>query len=120
MFNFSRSLILTLLTLALSSALTLAAPHKGKHHNGSGVTKKLTGVAMDAIERRYDNARFTYYDAGQNACGGTDSNTDYVSAAWLTPVPSGVLTKIYHRLLPSVLRYAGPGLAVWEVADSQQ
>ncbi|KAI0721587.1 RlpA-like double-psi beta-barrel-protein domain-containing protein-containing protein [Cerioporus squamosus] len=82
MFNSSRSFVFTLFTLlALSSALAFAAPHKGKEHSGSGaVTHKLTGTTLDAIERRYDNARFTYYDAGENACGGYDSNTDYVIA----------------------------------------
>ncbi|RPD65946.1 hypothetical protein L226DRAFT_519509 [Lentinus tigrinus ALCF2SS1-7] len=81
MFNSSRSLVLTLFNLlALSSALAFAAPHKGKHHSGSSVTKKLTESATDALERRYDNARFTYYDAGENACGGYDSNRDYVIA----------------------------------------
>ena len=30
------------------------------------------------LEARFDGARLTYYDAGQNACGGYDSDGDFV------------------------------------------
>lgn len=82
MFNSSRSFLTLVNLLALSSAFAFAAPHphKGKHSGSGPVAHKLTNTALDAIERR-DNARFTYYDAGENACGGHDSSTDYVSAA---------------------------------------
>ncbi|KAH9930960.1 RlpA-like double-psi beta-barrel-protein domain-containing protein-containing protein [Fomitopsis serialis] len=33
-----------------------------------------------SLERRVDGARLTYYDAGQNACGGYDSDNDFVVA----------------------------------------
>ena len=35
--------------------------------------------AAPLAEKRFDNARFTYYDAGENACGSTDSDSAYVS-----------------------------------------
>ncbi|RDX48326.1 hypothetical protein OH76DRAFT_667219 [Lentinus brumalis] len=81
MFNSSRSFLTLVNLLALSSAFAFAAPHphKGKHSGSGPVAHKLTNTALDAIERR-DNARFTYYDAGENACGGHDSSTDYVIA----------------------------------------
>ncbi|KAH9946270.1 RlpA-like double-psi beta-barrel-protein domain-containing protein-containing protein [Epithele typhae] len=40
----------------------------------------LSALALAAPVKRFDNARYTYYDAGKNACGSTDSNTDYVIA----------------------------------------
>lgn len=30
------------------------------------------------LERRFDEARLTYYDAGENACGSYDSGSDFV------------------------------------------
>ncbi|KZT74170.1 hypothetical protein DAEQUDRAFT_661052 [Daedalea quercina L-15889] len=37
-------------------------------------------MTLTTIERRIDGARLTYYDAGQNACGGYDSDGDFVVA----------------------------------------
>ncbi|KAI0336341.1 hypothetical protein GY45DRAFT_390985 [Cubamyces sp. BRFM 1775] len=105
MFNSSRSFILTLFSLtALFLGVALAAPFRGDyavtgtHAHGHGhahananakanaaqaaaaqnLTLSLTPRA--SLGKRYDNARFTYYDAGQNACGSYDDGNAYVIA----------------------------------------
>ena len=71
--------------LVLFSAVALGAPHGRRMHNlqlASHVASSAATIATDtagALEKRYDNARFTYYDAGENACGSTDSGSAYVS-----------------------------------------
>lgn len=35
-------------------------------------------VTSRALEKRFDGARFTFYDAGQGACGKVNSNADFV------------------------------------------
>ena len=71
--------------LVLFSAVALGAPHGRRMHNlqlASHVASSTAAIATDtagALEKRYDNARFTYYDAGENACGSTDSGSAYVS-----------------------------------------
>ena len=63
----------TLLTvLASFTALALAAPFKG--------VPPSAAAAGGEIAVRDGGSRFTYYDAGENACGSTDSNTAYVSS----------------------------------------
>ncbi|KAL7283242.1 hypothetical protein ACG7TL_002670 [Trametes sanguinea] len=97
MFNSSRSFILTLLSLAaLFLGTALAAPFRGPHVAASAhahaartsasapqtqnFTLSLAGSAGAPQKRGYDNARFTYYDAGQNACGSYDDGNAYVMA----------------------------------------
>lgn len=46
--------------------------HGGHHLSQSGA------IALKN-SKRDGSARFTYYDAGENACGSYDANTDYVS-----------------------------------------
>ncbi|KAF8631410.1 hypothetical protein AX17_005088 [Amanita inopinata Kibby_2008] len=36
--------------------------------------------ARGGLEKRYDNAKFSFYDAGVSACGGTFSNSDFIVA----------------------------------------
>ncbi|KAI1787907.1 RlpA-like double-psi beta-barrel-protein domain-containing protein-containing protein [Ganoderma leucocontextum] len=70
----SRSLVITLVSfLMLFTALAYAAPLSRHGHH-------LTQAGSIALKRRGGSARFTYYDAGDNACGSYDSNTDYVIA----------------------------------------
>ena len=87
MSNYGRSLLLAIFNfLALCSTLALAAPIQGSYD--LAVRQPKGTIVMD---KRYDGARFTYYDAGENACGGRDSNTDYVSSA-LSAASTVVLT----------------------------
>ncbi|KAI0747938.1 hypothetical protein C8Q80DRAFT_1120548 [Daedaleopsis nitida] len=77
MFNSGRSLLFTLFNLlALFTTLALAAPLKAPHALGALDGHLPKGVVP--LDKRYDNARFTYYDVGQNACGSYDSESDYL------------------------------------------
>ena len=72
----SRSLVFALLSfLTLFTAFAYAAPlsRHGGHHVGQAGAIALKNAKRDG------SARFTYYDAGENACGSYDANTDYVS-----------------------------------------
>ncbi|KAH9854014.1 RlpA-like double-psi beta-barrel-protein domain-containing protein-containing protein [Lenzites betulinus] len=93
MFNSSRSFLLTLLSLT-AVALVGAAPHGASYSHG----QPPNGVAHTHIQRhgvhngtalslggrahgkRFDNARFTFYDAGENACGSVDDGNAFVIA----------------------------------------
>ncbi|KAI0637161.1 RlpA-like double-psi beta-barrel-protein domain-containing protein-containing protein [Trametes polyzona] len=87
MFSPSRSFFLTLLTVT-AAAFAAPAPHGGAYHPSStGVTHSHINrhnVALDVdvrgLEKRHDNARFTYYDAGENACGSVDDGNAFVIA----------------------------------------
>ncbi|PIL23827.1 hypothetical protein GSI_13578 [Ganoderma sinense ZZ0214-1] len=73
----STSLIIALVSfLTLFTALAYAAPlsRHGGHHVGQ------TGAIALKNSKRDGSARLTYYDAGENACGSYDANTDYVIA----------------------------------------
>ncbi|KAI0831114.1 hypothetical protein BC628DRAFT_728368 [Trametes gibbosa] len=92
MFNSSRS-FLTLLSLA-AVALVGAAPHGADYSHGQphdGITHTHVerraghnGTAYThgghGLQKRFDNARFTFYDAGENACGSVDDGNAYVIA----------------------------------------
>ncbi|KAG7452650.1 uncharacterized protein BT62DRAFT_925206 [Guyanagaster necrorhizus] len=66
-------------TLALSLA-ALAVPHDNIHaHRHNGVAKRARGD-LNTFVKRYDNARWTYYDVGLGSCGSTSVSTDYIVA----------------------------------------
>lgn len=68
----ARSLVIAFVSfLTLFAALAYAAPLSRHGH--------LNQLREIALKRRDGGARLTYYDAGGNACGSYDSNTDYVS-----------------------------------------
>lgn len=50
---------------------------RAARHNTASLNQNLT---ERALERRFDDARFTFYDAGLGACGKTNSGSDFVSA----------------------------------------
>ncbi|KAI0361902.1 hypothetical protein OH77DRAFT_1526439 [Trametes cingulata] len=117
MFNSSRSFLLTLFTLlsALSflshSPSVLAAPHGSpntKHAHariqvGTQNQNSTVGVGGGgALGRRFDGARLTYYDAGQNACGSTDSDSAYVIA-----LSSSLYNGGEHCYKPVTIEYNG-------------
>ncbi|KAI0646879.1 RlpA-like double-psi beta-barrel-protein domain-containing protein-containing protein [Trametes meyenii] len=86
MFNSSRSFVLALLSLALAAVILLAdsahaAPFRSVHavaHSHNTHDRPAQNGTQPA--KRYDGARFTYYDAGQNACGSVDSDSAYIIA----------------------------------------
>lgn len=80
MFRFATPSRATLL-LALVSALVSADPsshgHKrldvGRRHHAVDIAER------DAhFGKRFENTRFTFFDAGTNACGGFDHDSDFV------------------------------------------
>ncbi|KAI0670562.1 RlpA-like double-psi beta-barrel-protein domain-containing protein-containing protein [Trametes maxima] len=91
MFDSSRSFVLTILSLALAAVVLLAgsahaAPFRSVHavahsHNTQDRPSAQNGTQpASGPVKRYDGARFTYYDAGQNACGSVDSDSAYIIA----------------------------------------
>ena len=54
---------------------SLKKRHAGRYSSQMGVSQ----VSRE-LEKRFDNARFTLYDAGMGACGKYNSNSDFVSA----------------------------------------
>lgn len=69
--SFLSSLVLS---LSLSSSV-LAGPHDTprRRHAGTNFLQQNHTLA-----KRIDNARFSYYEAGQGACGATNSDADFV------------------------------------------
>ena len=64
-----------------------------------GAPPACASPAPAALERRVDNARFTYYDVGLGACGKTNQPSDFVRAARaaVLALRFAVLTEIPHR-----------------------
>lgn len=65
-----------LLSLSLSSAV-VAGSHDSprRRHAGTNFLKQ-----DHSLSKRFDNARFSYYEAGKGACGATNSDSDFVRA----------------------------------------
>lgn len=62
----------------------------------------LRDIPSGPLEKRFSNARFTFYDAGLGACGRVNKNSDFVSDfTLLLRFPEKRL--LNDRLLPSVL-----------------
>ena len=65
----------TFLFAALASALVLADP--GSHDR---VGHRRHGFGGCALQKRFDDTRFTYFQVGENACGSYDQPSDFVRA----------------------------------------
>ncbi len=87
MFSSSRSFILTVLSLsaAFGAAPALAAPHPHGNEPPHGIThshiNRANRTTFALAPRAFENSRFTFYDAGENACGSVDDANAYVSAS---------------------------------------
>ncbi|TBU66044.1 hypothetical protein BD310DRAFT_38829 [Dichomitus squalens] len=82
MFTLARRFRSTLLFAALASALVLADgshEHRGLSHAHRHLAVNLT-EPDGHIQKRFDNTRFTYFEVGQNACGGFDHDNDFIVA----------------------------------------
>ncbi|KAH7923008.1 plant expansin [Leucogyrophana mollusca] len=69
-----------LLSSALSLALAIcvsAAPAE-RRHNGTDIFVRVTETTQ--LSKRYDDAKFTYYEPGLGACGETNTASQYVVA----------------------------------------
>ena len=87
----SRSFFVTFLFFLLGSlqaGVVSADTHIGIGKNHHGIVRHEASSAangsFEALERRaFENARFTLYAPGLNACGSVDQASDYVSPAAL-------------------------------------
>ncbi|OJT08885.1 Papain inhibitor [Trametes pubescens] len=86
MFSSSRSFILTVLSLsaAFGAAPALAAPHPHGNEPPHGIThshiNRANRTTFALAPRAFENSRFTFYDAGENACGSVDDANAYIMA----------------------------------------
>ncbi len=74
--NPHRSILITFV-FALSLCSIVLADHHGfsrRRHAISHLEPEQT------LSKRTDNAKMSYYEAGQGACGQTNNDNDYVSA----------------------------------------
>ena len=80
-----------LLSLSLAS-LAVAGTHDAPRRRHAG-TRSLQPET--ALTKRYDNARFSYYEAGLGACGATNSDSDFVSFSRLQRSRLSMLSYVY-------------------------
>lgn len=74
--------------LALSLVITFVSPSLGDAHLGrrhhvhrqSDLAHRDPGEI--SLHKRFDNARFTYFQVGLGACGFTSQSSDFVRAVW--------------------------------------
>jgi len=82
--RFSFSLLASLVTFSLLDPAFASKIHSAGARNRH-VARSLTVNATDelaarSLEKRFDNARFSFFDTGLGACGGTNSRNDFVVA----------------------------------------
>ncbi|KAI0736640.1 RlpA-like double-psi beta-barrel-protein domain-containing protein-containing protein [Fomitopsis betulina] len=88
---YKRSLLFTLCLFSLLGFglghLDARSQRQARHHaSWRRQMERNSDRKNGTLERRFDEARLTYYDAGENACGSYDSGSDFVvalnSAQW--------------------------------------
>ena len=74
----TRSFATTLvLALSLCSLAAADGPHDDparRHH----AVSRMAAADASSLAKRYDNAKFTYYETGLGACGTTNKDSDWV------------------------------------------
>lgn len=77
MLAFANLSFLSTLVFSLSlSSFVLAGSHETPRRRHTG-TNFLS--SNHTLSKRIDNARFSFYEAGQGACGGFNTDSDFVS-----------------------------------------
>lgn len=81
--------VITALTSFSLIDIAFASPHAGEssvlknRHVGRPITpptgNNISARRASSLEKRFDNAKFSFYDAGRGACGKINSNADFVS-----------------------------------------
>lgn len=74
--NFASLSTLAVASLALLGQVNGATHSARRRHAG---TSFLQNRETHVLEKRFDNARMTFYEAGLGACGKTNNDGDYVS-----------------------------------------
>lgn len=74
-----------LATILAALSLTATGHEKvGRKHHSRHLSKwTANSTALESrghVEKRFNDARFSFYNAGSSACGGTYSNSDFVSS----------------------------------------
>lgn len=84
----SHAFILTFLTFLLFTSDAVAASIVPSHGTSRARrhSRNLSSTASSTITKRVDNARLTYYKAGQGACGATNNDGDWVSKPHCSPI----------------------------------
>ena len=88
--SFITTVVLALSVCGLAAADATHVPAR-RHH---AVNRLHEPDATATLSKRVDNAKFTYYETGQGACGGTNKDSDWVSSSYA------------RRLYPMSLTYA--------------
>ncbi|KAF8921436.1 RlpA-like double-psi beta-barrel-protein domain-containing protein-containing protein [Mucidula mucida] len=70
---------LALVPLALAAS-AIAASHGHKRHHSHGVAKRARGDVSHTLAKRFDNARWSFYDVGLGACGQYNVASDFIVA----------------------------------------
>ncbi|KAF9017789.1 hypothetical protein BDZ89DRAFT_1074540 [Hymenopellis radicata] len=70
---------LALVPLALAAS-AIAASHGHKRHHAHGVAKRARGDVSHTLAKRFDGARWSYYDVGNGACGSNNVASDFIVA----------------------------------------
>lgn len=52
---------------------------RANKHKVRAALSEDVAIQHNTLEKRYENARFTYYAAGLGACGGYNTDNDFVS-----------------------------------------
>jgi len=69
------SVVLSLVLAATSEPHAVSSAAR-RHHTG----KFGNATAVQRLEKRFDNARFSFYDAGLGSCGKTNTASDFIVA----------------------------------------
>lgn len=65
--------------LSLSAlALTESNAHEAPRHHSRDIARRARGDVR--LYKRFDNAKFTFYDVGKGACGHTNQGSEFVVA----------------------------------------
>lgn len=74
-------LLATLLTLTIAHTLVFANPNVGLSHAAHvGLRRHSLSSLEKKLDKRFDNARLTWFPDGTDACGGYDQPDDFVRA----------------------------------------
>lgn len=72
-------------SLVSASTIHIKQKHRGavsqrRHQAAAAEVEEAQNVTSRNLERRFGDARFTFYDAGLGACGKVNSGSDFVSS----------------------------------------
>ena len=78
MFAFAKLVVLSVALVGAVNGATHSARHR-RHAGTNYLGRSDSDNETHVFEKRFDNARMTFYEAGMGACGKTNNDGDYVS-----------------------------------------